>query len=79
MFNEEKKSCGSLNINEDEFWSFIAPRYFKDFKVADFECAMYFSFETQPRRLYKTTNNKLPFGCHAWQKYDPEFWKEFIN
>lgn len=48
------------------------------YKIAPKEIALQFSFETKVRELYELNNRKLPFGCHAWEKYDPEFWKAFI-
>lgn len=47
-------------------------------KIADITTAMRFSMECQPARLFEMNNNNLPFGCHAWPKYDIEFWKPFI-
>ena len=75
---ESIKTFQNPEMNEDYFWAVIAPHYFKNFKVANYSEAMYFSFENHPRELYKMTNNQLPFGCHAWEKYDPEFWSDFI-
>lgn len=37
-----------------------------------------FSFEEEPEICYKITNDSLPFGCHAWQKYDVDFWLRHI-
>ena len=65
--------------NEDAFWGIKAPFYYKQFKTAPVEIAMQFSFECNPRILYNKNKNKLPFGCHAWNKYDFDFWKEFID
>jgi len=65
--------------NEDGFFSIYAKNLDKSFRVAPPDVAMHFSFECQPERLYKMTNQKLPFGCHAWQKYNPEFWSNFID
>ncbi|RZK26391.1 MAG: hypothetical protein EOO43_02950 [Flavobacterium sp.] len=64
--------------NEDYFWTEISGRTFRDFKIAPAEEAMRFSFEVNPSLLYQMNVNKLPFGCHAWEKYEPEFWKQFI-
>ncbi len=50
-----------------------------DFKLADYNVGMKFSFEVLPERLYRMNNNQLPFGCHAFLKYDYNFWKQFIN
>jgi hypothetical protein len=49
-----------------------------NFKVAPISTAISFSFETDPRLLYEINNEQLPFGCHAWEKYDFDFWRPFI-
>jgi hypothetical protein len=71
----------SLNdeIYEDKFWGKYMPTTFGDFKVANVEEAIKFSFEVNPKYLYKLNKQNLPFGCHAWEKYDPIFWAEHIN
>ncbi len=63
---------------EDGFWSLEAPKYMKGYKVADFKTALKFGFERFPRRCFMLNNNKLPFGAHAWKKYDEDFWKPFL-
>jgi hypothetical protein len=65
-------------INEDIYWCNIVSTFFEDFTIASFKESIQFSFEVNPQYLYKVNNNELPFGCHAWQKYEPEFWIEFI-
>lgn len=65
--------------NEDQFWFEMAPRLNTNFKVAKFEVAKQFAFEKHPSILYKLNDNKLPFGCHAFDKYEVDFWKEFIS
>lgn len=44
------------------------------------EEAAFFSFECMPAYLYEyVTKGRLPFGCHAWRKYQyEEFWHKFI-
>lgn len=43
------------------------------------EMAAQFSFECSPQYLYRLLGNSLPFGCHAWRKYQyEEFWSKFI-
>lgn len=63
---------------EDEFWGLIVPRHFRWFKVAHPEVALKFSFEVMPEVLWRLNDYQLPFGCHAWERYDPIFWKAFI-
>ena len=39
-----------------------------------------FSFEVHPEYLYHKTGDRLPFGCHAFEKWDFEsFWKKHIK
>ena len=39
-----------------------------------------FSFERSPSYCYMLCENKLPFGCHAFEKYEYEiFWKKYIE
>jgi hypothetical protein len=65
-------------LNEDTFWSFAAPCYFPFFRKPPSEMAIQFSFELEPRLAYQLNHDELPFGCHAWWKYDFDFWKEKI-
>lgn len=65
------------NINEDIFWSDVVPKLFS-FKIATISDGIKFSFEKNPKTLFTINNFKLPIGCHAWEKYDPNFWTEFI-
>lgn len=65
-------------FNEDGFWSYEAPKYYPKFKVAPFKEALKFGFEKSPRKCFFLNEYKLPFGVHAWKKYDYLFWKEFI-
>lgn len=74
-FNFEKAKYNGMN--EDIVWS----QYIKDHKeysISSLEDALMFSFETMPRECYQLNKNQLPFGCHAYEKYDFEFWKSHI-
>lgn len=65
-------------FNEDGFWSIEAPKYDSNFRVAPFKIALQFAFEKYPVKCFKLNNRKLPFGCHAWKKYDEKFWKPYL-
>ncbi len=44
------------------------------------QTAMSFAFERFPSMLYEQNGKKLPFGCHAFKKYEYEnFWSKYIN
>ena len=68
----------NVGINEDYFWTQIGAKVFSDFKLAPLDDAFKFSFEVNASLLFKKNNNQLPFGCHAWQRYEPDFWKKSI-
>lgn len=65
--------------NEDLFWSFRARTLDRRFRVASESDAMYFAIETEPRGYLARMKGRLPFGCHAWKKYDADFWDEHIS
>jgi hypothetical protein len=77
--NRSKEFIENFPVNEDYFWGHYANKINKNFSVASIDEAMKFAFECSPAKLYEINNNTLPFGCHAWWKYDLEFWKPFIN
>lgn len=65
--------------NEDDFWSGVLDdtRYAMSKPLP--EEALLFAFERFPKEMYAITN-QLPFGCHAWLKYQYEdFWKDHIG
>lgn len=62
--------------NEDAFFSACGD---DDFRVAPREVALTFSFEREVRRCFEENHRKLPFGCHAFERYDLEFWKRYIE
>ena len=86
--NKLNKACHKINYlrfflmiyntNEDYFWAFLAKFFINDFILPSPKTALRFSFEVEPKQCYKLNNNKLPFGCHAFQKYDIDFWTQNI-
>jgi hypothetical protein len=62
--------------NEDLFWALEAPKFDPTFKVASAVEALPFAFEMAPRWCFEQNRGKLPFGCHAWARYDRAFWEE---
>ena len=68
--------------NEDGLFSlhFIQLRLYRPLlKLPNWQQALKFGFEQNPKLCYKLNNQQLPFGCHAWEKYDYEFWKKYMN
>jgi Protein of unknown function (DUF5672) len=77
--NNSYKWLNKYQGHEDQFWGLSLSKKFEWFKVPDYKTAAAFAFEMQPHRLYILNNNQLPFGCHAWWKYDLDFWKPHIE
>jgi hypothetical protein len=67
------------NEPEDMTICFKLKNKFPSLHIADVEEARRFAFEFNPRLLYQLNNNELPFGCHAWWRYDLDFWKPTIE
>jgi len=65
-------------IHEDIFWGMAAPVLYPFFKVPNKKDAFGFSFEKEAQKLFEMNGHRLPFGCHAWEKYDSVFWKQYI-
>jgi hypothetical protein len=68
--------------NEDAMFSFAQRRTYPFrwlLKLPDWKEALSFSLEKNPQIGSKILGGNLPFGCHAWEKYNPEFWKSFVK
>ena len=64
---------------EDHFWANRSTHYHPGFKIATVSEALPFAFECVPRYCYEQNKNTLPFGCHAWERYDKAFWLPFLK
>lgn len=61
----------------DLFWSRQAKHYLPSFKVATYEDGLQFAFETEPKWCFEELGH-LPFGCHAFERYDRAFWEPYM-
>ena len=65
-------------VNEDTIFSVCMTS--TPLKIPSVEVALGFAFERSPSYLYKLNGNRLPFGCHAWRRYEyEEFWSRYIQ
>jgi len=62
----------------DYFWADRAVRYWPEFRVASLEQGLEFAFEVAPRLCFELNHRRLPFGCHAWTRYDRAFWEPHL-
>ena len=65
--------------HEDFFWTTVGARLIPFFKIPNVTQALEFAFEENPEKCFIMNGCKLPFGCHAWEKFNPSFWKPHIN
>lgn len=64
--------------HEDHFWAYDAGKFVKQFRIPSPQEALEFSFELAPRYCFEMNGARLPFGCHAWFRYDRDFWEPFL-
>ena len=64
----------NLKVNEDVFWGMFVSRQCSFFRVAPVDEAVAFAFEAHPDFMFERNGGRLPFGCHAWERYDRDFW-----
>lgn len=48
-------------------------------RIPSVDVALEFSFETNPAKCYSLNQERLPFGCHAWAKWDIAFWRPIFQ
>ncbi len=79
-----RKNNLSFYINKNTYEDLIFSKLAKPSKlkpnIPKESIASKFAYEINPSYLYKMNNYKLPFGCHAFKKYEFEtFWKKHIS
>ncbi len=68
------------DIPEDIFWGVLLNLHKKnELKTAPFKDGLGFAFDMRPSICYKITNQKLPFGCHDYIDWEPDFWKNILE
>ncbi len=65
-------------LNEDLFWSDRAHLFKPDFKIAPLDAALQFAFDAHPRACFAHNGGALPFGAHAWARWQRDFWEPHL-
>lgn len=65
-------------ITEDIFWCIEVNRKKKYLNIPNLKTAALFALENRPDVGIKINKGKLPFGCHAWEKY-LDFWRPIFK
>lgn len=81
LVSRYKRVFGQWPGNEDMLFSLTATRLlpFRPLmKLPTVQESLLFSFEQNPDFALLLTDGTLPFGCHAWEKYDLAFWRPYF-
>lgn len=75
-----KRDKDDFYIMEDIFWSITVPGAYPYFKIPSYEEALNFAIDRKPKRALALNENKLPFGCHGFDKPKvKKFWREILK
>ncbi len=66
-------------LHEDLFWCGVVGKLEREYRIPGYAIAMRFAIEYEPERSVQRLDRKLPFGCHAWDRTAPSFWREQIR
>ena len=75
LFCRTDKKGLHIRCHEDYFFGVLASNSLAiQFTTPSPSESVSFSYEVNPRMLHRYNDGLLPAGCHAWEKYDREFW-----
>lgn len=78
--NEQLSRREEIYSIEDVFWSLKVPEYFPEFSVPDYKTAAAFALDRKPKIGLKIIKEKMPFGCHGFNKPKViDFWMPIIK
>lgn len=78
QYNGVEWELSNWSMIEEAFLVTRAGHYYSGYNVPDVKEALGFAFEIVPEYCYQLNNNELPFGCHAWERYDKNFWEPHL-
>ena len=74
-FDDVSANWHTYGHAEDLFFAFVGSLSV-NFLMPNIMTAATFSHDIDPQYLQDLTNHALPFGVHAWEKYDRVFWEK---
>jgi len=77
-FAAEARAYRQGGADEDLFISLAAKEYCPTFTFGSIHHALEFAFETEPRFCLEQAGGRIPFGTHAWERYDRSFWEPLL-
>jgi hypothetical protein len=76
--NSIRRTIRELRGYEDWFIAAEAQKYSPAFALGSVEQALAFAFEKEPRFCFEQAGGRMPFGAHAWGRYDRAFWEPYL-
>lgn len=76
LIKKEKYAIQNWKFNEDGFFAYFGSNKNAHFRVCPLNVACAFSSEKDAEAVFHLNNEKLPMGCHAFEKYEVGFYKE---
>ena len=74
-----KKRALRWQLAEDSFFTYMGNLLFPFYRLAPESEAEKFSLELHAKEIYIKNDSCMPFGCHAYKRYDWAFWSPIIN
>lgn len=65
--------------HEDAFFGIEVNRHRPLLRIPSLSEAVQFAWEAEPARAQRLCGGGLPFGCHAWNKLHPDFWRPLFE
>lgn len=79
-YNNMRYFLRTNTMNEDAFFSQFLQNSWVSPYLPDINIALQFAFEKSPSYLMKLNKDRLPFGCHAFKRYEYDvFWTKYIS
>jgi hypothetical protein len=72
-FSSVSEEWAKFGHAEDLFFAFMGTLS-EDFMLPNFMTAAHFSHDIDPIYLQKIIGYEIPFGVHAWKKYEKDYW-----
>lgn len=76
LLERKKEELKEYSDSEDKFFAFNNSDFFR---IAPVSHALKFAFEREVEKCMELNRDILPFGCHAWERYNYSFWKPYIE
>lgn len=71
--------AASKSVHEDVFFACFAVFFAEAWRMPSAAESAGFGFDRCPKTAYEINGNRIPFGCHAWERYDKAFIEELLE